>query len=496
MILKKLKFIVFVFVAFQLQSQEVKKSYNFNKVSSEELLMKVYKKDTTANAVVLFEHAYTFVENKLDQFNLKTTIYKKIKILNKSGEEYATVKIFLYNDVEDNAENILHLKASTYNINEPDSHLNTNHVYTKKLNENVKEVTFTFPNVKPGSVLEYQYDIESDYFYNFNGWNFQSDIPKIQSEFHALIPANWRYNRQLKGSLKLATNKAEIKKKCMIFTSRKYADCEKLTYIMKDIPAFIEEEKHSTTIDNYISKIKFELAEIINLDGTSRKYTTSWKETDKRLKFDESIGVQLKNKSFFIKNLPQEILNIEDNLSKTKLIFKFIQNHYTINKDKIFIFNKVDVKKSFKEQIGSVSEINLALVSTLKSAGIDAEIILLSTRESGFPTKLHPIMSDFNYVAAHITLNNKTYLLDASDKNLPFNMLPYKALNAYGRVLDFENGSYWFIIDPMVKSYIRIKANLTINVDGSLTGKVNHVSNGYNSKYIRDLIHEIGQKYI
>jgi len=494
--MKKIIYYLLIFFTLHLNSQNIKRTPFFGHISKEELEMKVYKKDTTANAVILYEYGKTIVENKDNEIYLKTTVYTKIKILNKEGEEHATVKIYISNNEKKSTEKVKHLKAITYNLNEPNTYLNSDQVYTNTINENLKEVTFTFPNVKAGSVMEYQYDLVSDFFFNFSGWTFQSNIPKIQSEFHALIPGNWRYNRNLRGLIKLSTNKADIKKNCFSIDGRS-ADCEQLTYIMKDIPAYIEEEKYSTSKNNYISKIKFELAEIFFTDGTSEKFTTSWKETDKKLKYDESLGRQSKNNSFFLKNLPNELLMIQDPLKQSEAIYKYIQDHFVLNKDKIYIFDDVDVKKAFKEELGSVSEINLALISALKVAGIDAKIILLSTRDRGFPTKLHPVMTDFNYLAAHITINNSSFLLDASDDFLSFNMLPFHALNSYGRVLDFENGSYWFSLEPKVKTYERIKANLTLNDNGTLIGNVQETNNGYFSKIKRELIHHKSEeKYL
>ncbi len=494
--MKKIVCLLLIFFTLHLNSQNKNKSPFFGQVSNEELEMKVYEKDTTANAVVLYEYGKTIVKNENREIYLKTTVYKKIKILNKEGEEHATVKIFIYNDEYEKVEKVKRLIANTHNLNEPNVYLNSKQIYTKTVSENVKEVTFTFPNVKPGSVLEYQYDLESDFFFNFSGWTFQSDIPKIKSEFHALIPGNWRYNRNLRGLIKLSTNKADIEEKC--FTINEVtADCEKLTYIMKDIPAYIEEEKFSTSKNNYISKIKFELAEIFFTDGTSEKYTTSWKETDKKLKYDEGLGRQSKNNSFFLKNLPDELLMIEDTLKQCKTIYKYIQDHFSLNIDKHTIFNDVDVKKAYKDGLGSVSEINLALISALKVVGIDAKILLLSTRDRGFPTKRHPVMTDFNYLAAHITINNQYLLLDASDDFLSFNMLPFQALNSYGRVLDFDNGSYWFSTEPKVKTYERIKATLSMNDDGTLIGNVQETNNGYFSKFKRELIHgKSEEKYL
>lgn len=482
--------ILVVFINENIAAQDIK----FGKASKKDLEVNIYPKDTTANAFVIYEIGDTKVENKNGAIFLKTKVYRKIKILNKEGLEHATIKLYIYNDKNKSKEKIRNIKAITHNINEPSTILNSKQVYTSTINESWKEVTFTFPNVKSGSVLEYKYDLESPFFFNFSGWTFQSDIPKVYSEFHALIPGNWKYNRDFKGLINLSINQASIKKKCFSLERGTTADCEELTYVMKDIPAFIEEEEYSTTKNNYISKIKFELAEIFYTDGSSKQYTTTWEETDKKLKYDESIGSQLKSKSFFSKNIPKELLNNEDKLSQSKSIFKYIQKYFTLNEDKTSIYRDVNVKKAFKEKAGSVSEINLSLISVLQAADIDAKIMLLSTRDRGFPTKRHPVMTDFNYLVAHITINDETYLLDASNDYLSFDMLPFQALNSYGRVLDFKNGSYWLSTLPKIKTFEIIRAKLVMDEDGILTGNVIETNNGYFSKYKRELINSKSEK--
>jgi len=474
--MKKLILFILLLFSTQIYSQKKNNTNTFGKVSSSELEMTTYEKDTTANALVIYEHGNTIVEYEDSQTYLKTSVYRKIKILNKEGVKHATIKIYFSND--NDKSQVDDIKAITYNLNEPNTPLNTKHVYTTVVNENLKEVTFTFPNVKAGSILEYQYNLKTRTFFNFSGWVFQSDIPKIYSEFHALIPGNWRYNRQLKGLLKLSRNEASIKKNCFSFGFEFSADCEDLTYAMKDIPAFIEEKKYSTTKNNYISKIEFELAEVLYTDGTTKKFTTSWKETDKWLKRDENIGRQVKNNSFFLKKLPSELIPIEDKVKQCKSIYEYIQNYYSINIDKTYIFRNTDVKKAYLNKFGNFSEINLALINTLQSVGIDAKILLLSTRDRGFATKSHAVINDFNYLIAHITINNQTYLLDASDNYLSFDMLPFKALNSYGRVLDFDNGSYWYDIEPHINTYNRTSLEIDLNND-IIYGKLKVINNGY-----------------
>ncbi|MEN8186671.1 MAG: DUF3857 domain-containing protein [Bacteroidota bacterium] len=483
--MKHILSVVFFLSVFNIFSQ-YKYPYTFGRVTNEELNMLKYEKDTTANAVVLYEHGNTKVVEGSHGYFLRTTIYRKIKILNKEGEEHATVKIYTYND-KNSSEKVKRIKAATNNLKEPRTYLIDNNIYTKTINERWKEVTFTFPNVKTGSVLEYQYDLESKFFFNFKGWKFQSDIPKIYSEFHASIPGYWQYNRRLKGFHKLTKNEAQIKTNCFEI-GRSSASCEEVTYAMKDIPALIEEEDYSTTRDNYISEIKFELSKISYPDGRIKEYTTTWEETDKRLKADESIGRQLNNKSFFEKNLPSEIFKEENNISKAKEIYAYIQNHYSLNSDKKYIFKDVDVRKAYKENFGNVSEINIALINALQIAGIESNIMLVSTRNNGFPTKKHPVMTDFNYVVAYAYINNTNYILDASDKNLPFSILPYKALNGYGRVLDFDNGSFWLDIVPKINTYNRVLTNLKLSDDGNLSGTLSEVNSGYFAKFRRDKI--------
>src|SRR5690606_4529741 len=90
----------------------------------------------------------------------------------------------------------IHPDRSVYRLAKKD-------IYTDNINEAYDMVKFTVPNVKEGSVIDYRYKVESPFLYNFNSWRFQSDIPKIFSQYTTTIPANYRYNIKLTGFLKL-----------------------------------------------------------------------------------------------------------------------------------------------------------------------------------------------------------------------------------------------------------------------------------------------------
>src|SRR5690606_7715156 len=104
--------------------------------------------------------------------------------------------------------------------------------------EFLKLTKFTLPNIKIGSIIEIEYQIVSPDIFNFRSWDFQSDIPKIRSEYNVRIPAISNYNVTLKGALKLEnTTKPRRESDCIVVMGQR-VDCSNITYSMNDIPAF------------------------------------------------------------------------------------------------------------------------------------------------------------------------------------------------------------------------------------------------------------------
>jgi len=341
------------------------------------------------------------------------------------------------------------------------------------------------PNIKEGSVLEYSYIIESDFIFNLRGWYFQSVIPKVYSEYHAVIPAFWVYNGNYNGYYPLSLSDAKLKKNCFDPGNGVNQPCEERTYVMKDIPSFIEEEKYSTSPKNYIARIEFELAESFRLDGTSTKYTSTWNDADKKIKslFDLN---KSSLESYFKKNMPDSLFTETDQLKKARDIYHYVQNHYTLDPSKDYIFEDHSLKDLYESKLGGVSDINLTLFHALNAAGIDSKIFLSATRSFGRPTKLHPVITDFNYLSVFVNINDRPYFIDASQKLLPFGFLPFESLNQYGRVIDLEDGSFWADIIPNRINAIRRSLKLTLNENGTIEGTANETFTGYEAYFERE----------
>ncbi|MCF2875461.1 MULTISPECIES: DUF3857 domain-containing protein [unclassified Tenacibaculum] len=481
--MKKIFLISFYLLALNCFAQE-SKSTRIGNINILELTMKEYEKDTTANAVVLYEHANYFLDKKRN-YNKTTDYYFRIKVLKKGGEDKATIKIPFYGD-----EKVHSIKGITYNLSDQNkilkTHLEENEIYTVDLYSKWKEITFTLPNIKPGSVIEYKYSVTSPYS-GIDDWYFQSDIPKIKSDFTAAILGNWKYKIRMIGFLKLNRDKTSVKKNCIDTPSFNNGDCLILNFGMDDIPAF-KEESHMLSKENFISKLAFELESYTNLSGSVKKFTKTWKDADKNLKYN-FLDNQISKKSFFKNELKASLFNIEDELQKAKEIYKAIQNHFSWN-EKYWPSRKVRIKKAYKNKTGNIFDINLSLYNALQAANIKSYLVLTSTRNKAVPTKLHPVINDFNYLLVKAVINNKTYFLDATNKKLPFGLIRYMALNGDGRVMDFKKGSYWETINLSKKTYKTTKAILSFNDENELNGSLMIASNGYFAVNDREEISE------
>ncbi|MDC6365825.1 MULTISPECIES: DUF3857 domain-containing protein [Flavobacteriaceae] len=458
----------------------------FGVLNHQEKEFTAYSKDTTAHAVYLYEKGENYFEVRKDYIWLITKYHAKKKILDKQGFDHAQIEIPYYHS-DKNRERVNKIKAVTHNGNIK-TYVNKENIYNVDVNDRWSQKKFTFPNVQEGSILEYTYEIQSPFFYNLTGWEFQEDIPKLYSEYHAMIPGNYRYNRSLIGELSLDVDEATVKSNCFHIPGIvKSADCEVLTYIMKDIPAFEEDEDFMLAPKNYRSRLQFELSEYMRLNGYWDKFTKTWKDVDKEFRTDKDIGGQLRKKNFFEKNVSLNLLTAgDDDLSKAKNIFQFVKGHYTWN-GKFGIFRNNRVKEAFDEKKGNVAEINITLINLLNAAGLKTDLMLLSTRQHGLPKRNHPVMSDFNYVVAKTNIDGVDYLLDATEKEIPFGILPYRCLNYYGRVMDLDGESYWYKITPEKQNSVTVRLSLDLKNETAI-GNFDEVSIGYDGLFKKNEI--------
>ena len=479
--------------------------FPYGKVTPGDVAMTQYPRDTGAAAVVLKEFGEAYISTG-ERYSLIFKYHARIKILNKNGLSQSDIEIPLDKDGSGmRVERILELKASSFNIVNGRVHeeaLADRNIYTEDRHKYLSIKKIAIPNVRVGSVIELSYTLESPFVYNFRTWEFQSSIPKIESEYWARIPAIYQYNITLRGFLKLLKNESSIVKSCLS-TGGFSADCSLMKFAMKDVPAFVEED-YMTARKNFVSSIQFELSEIRYPDGRVDKVTKEWKDAEQELRMDNRFGTQLRRGKEIGEEVRKLIVDETDETEKARKVYNFIKDWYVWN-DTYGKYSEHGIKKAFDERKGNVGDINLSLVAALRFADLDADPVILSTRANGTVVELHPVLSEFNYVIAKVNIGDKIFLADATEKYYPFGLLPERCLNGKGRVVG-EGKSYW--IDLLPKDVRKTVSVLTLALDreGLMTGTLVTSFMGYEAvsqredilsfpstdEYIRDLKNSLG----
>ncbi len=455
-------------------------NFTFGQITYDEMDFDRKKIDSTANAVVLKEFGTTSIQkdDNTGQVELIFEYHTKIKIYNKKGFSAANIVIPMYKD-ENREELFSDLKASTFNYidgNFVETVMDRKAIFLENRSKYTRLTKFTLPNLKEGSVIEYSYRLKSPRLFNFKTWEFQSDLPKVYSEYLVYIPGIYNYNVSLRGYQKLTDQKVELSKDCLRFNGVNI-DCSKITYLMKDIPAFVEEE-NMTAPSNFKSAIYFELSDFTSPNGAKTSYTKTWKDVDYELTTDKSFGAQMKRKDLYKDLMATIIKDAPDDLQKANAIYAYIKKQIKWN-NYYGVFTEDNIKKSLETRSGSVADINLNLIAALSAANLDAEAVILSTRENGSINKLYPVISDFNYVVAKVNIGDKSYLLDASEPLLPFGLLPLRCINDQGRVINLKKASYWIDLKASQKNTTSYILQGKLNPDGKLTGLLTTYSQGY-----------------
>jgi len=492
-----LQFVFFV----QLQAQKPK--VKFGKVNEADLEMTVYSADSSAHAVILYdsgetEFKYDVVGDDGWQLQFKRTV--RIKVFDKEGVSSGDFHFRLYHDGNSSKEKLVDIDGITFNTE------NGKTIKTKLEKKTIMQTEedkyhtgyrFAMPNVREGSVIDVSYAISSDYVFNLQPWRFQYEIPVQWSEYLVSIPEYFIYNHTLLGYNPLLVNEETEARASLVFTNKSRSSGKVVTtnyeqetvdyklkrhhLVMQDVPAF-KEEDYLTTSDNFLSIYSFELASTKSALNVYKDYTSTWTKINELLLDDEQFGKAAHRKGYISDAVESVTAGITGEKEKTIAILELIKGKVRWNNYKSAYAD--DMRKAWNEGNGTSGEINLMLISALRSAEINTIPVALSTRANGFLNPYHPSVTDFNYVVAGVIANGDTMLVDATERLAPAGTLPERCLNDKGRLID-ESNAGWISLKPAAIDKHSCSYTFTLNVDGTVQGQADHVREGYNALNFR-----------
>ncbi|HZY81581.1 MAG TPA: transglutaminase domain-containing protein [Cyclobacteriaceae bacterium] len=480
----------------------------FGDIPMEDMKMKIYPLDSGAEAVVLADFGESVIEyNASEGFQINFERIKRVKILKPGGTKHAEFMIPLYHNSSGAEERLSGLKVVTYNLENGkivETKVKNDNFMKEKYDQNVDFMKGAWTNVKEGSVIEYTYRVKSDFLFNFQDWEFQSDIPIRWSEYRARIPEYFNYQKYMQGYIGLTVNENSTKSTSVTFTVQKdnrnysgqasvgtqtldYRE-ENFRWATKDVPAF-KEEPYITTTNDYISKINFELA-YTNFPGSGMKQymgswedinTAYWQEAKESINSNAGLKDDVAALTASATNDEQKAVAIYEHVKRT-VLWDERNARYASNTP----------RKTMDQKKGSSAEINLLLACMLDKAGIAVNPVLLSTRDHGFVRENIPISSQFNYVVCLVKIGTKSFLLDATDRLLPFGVLPERCLNGSGLIVS-DGPPNWISLNPSVKSRTVYTADLKLTEAGEVNGTLKIDKIGYHSVRARRQYHVKGE---
>jgi hypothetical protein len=207
---------------------------------------------------------------------------------------------------------------------------------------------------------------------------------------------------------------------------------------------------------------------------------------------DENFGLQL-NRTGFAKDIIVAAKAKADNpMAQIALLYDFVRQSVKWNG-----LNRLSaestIRKAFENHTGNAADINLMLVALLQEAGLDANPVILSTRDNGRILESYSMVSKFNYVIAQVTMNGQDLLLDATDPLLHPNMLPTRCLNGQGRLISKKNGR-WVPLQSSERMTQVTSLRMQLDKAGQLTGTVDLSHGGYAALPARKVILTDGQE--
>lgn len=159
-------FLLFIMPISVIFAQEY--NYNYDKITSNEVSMKTYKPDTTASAVTIYKNVIAKYEYKKDAFIIEYNYENKIKILKSEGVKYANIVIPIYDKDKSDAskEFVSKIEAYAYNMEDgkiKKTKMDKSYIFEERVNPYWKQVKFSIPAVKEGTVIEYRYKLTSEF---------------------------------------------------------------------------------------------------------------------------------------------------------------------------------------------------------------------------------------------------------------------------------------------------------------------------------------------
>lgn len=435
----------------------------FGQFGGEELIIQECSFDKEADAVVLFDIGSSGYN---DQYNLITLRRIRFKILKPKGIDKANIEISYYS--KEDFETVSNIRAVTYTRSGDGEiairELDRKTIFRQKITENVSLVKFTVPNVKVGTIVDYEYMVISKHYGGLDDWYFQSETPVMLSRYILTMVPSAEFSYIVHKSPGMPV-KIESDK-----------NAGNIVFEMSNV-AGLRYEPFMDAAKNYLQYVEFQLTGYLGPVGNKVRYMTTWKEAALELMGAHYFGKQLERKLAGSEVIMTKVDSLPVPYDKMKFIYEYVKNAFSWNNTHSR-FAYEGLKDVWENKKGSNGEINLVLINLLKQAGLQADPMLVSERWHGRVKTEYPMLDEFNTVVAYTVIGEKKFILDATKVYTPPNLIPFRLLNTNAFIVNRKKPVVIRLTDTRAANNL-INIYADIDSDGIIKGYTNIHSYDY-----------------
>ena len=371
------------------------------------------------------------------------------------GEESGSMSEGVFGtDADENVENV---KATAFNLEGSKvakTSMKKSSIATKQIDEHNYQLEFTVPNVKEGTVIEYEYTIHSQIFWELHDWYAQWELPVVFAKLDMNIPNYLIFNIEDHGIQRLTytctqgsmTYKVESDPlaKPMTVNTNHYV------YIGRDLIGMPKDD-YVWSVQDYWAGITAEL-KTYRLRGMSQMdFAKTWDQIDEMILTSDDLGIHLNDHSPLADDLKAaKIDEITDLRERAAAVYKLVMSKVKWNGK--YALSPASPAETLKKGEGSNADINLLLIQSLGEVGVTATPVLLRTRDLGMlPYNFPSIRKISTFLVGVILPGGSKAYLDASSPSGSLNDLPSLMLVERARLLQKGHKSQWINLQKLEK---------------------------------------------
>ncbi len=465
-------------------AQTPEPNLKWGKPTDAELNMTTYAPDPDAEAVVLCSQTELRYDLSSGSFKLNTYTKKRIKILKEDGKDHANGGIsYIYNGHRSGQCEILaKLKATAFNMVDGKlvkTKMEGDMVNHEDVTKTLRLTKFTVPQVTVGTVIEVEYEIDSDYFYDIDDWQAQEDIPVMYTSFDVTVPEYFSFNVDERGFHPL---ERKIEGTNMTIAGGLQCSGTRYQFVGRNLPA-LRDKKLLYAPLSYGQRVSMELS-AIQIPGIMSKYfSTDWNDVDKGLLDDDDFGGRLGKNPLKTEMQEAGVASISDPKERIMAIYRLLKDRVKWN-EKYALYSE-SASKVLKERSGSNASINFILINMLRDAGFEAYPAVMRSRDNGFLTVTRATAKELNTFVVAIKVGDKYSYLDGSIEDGWLDVLPDHLLVDRARIVSKDKQSEWVNLMGVSESKSRSMVKGELQADGTLQADIQTKYTGLEAASLR-----------